>query len=100
MARGSQSETPPFQAGDHAARDGNCDCKRALRARRRVARRDQALASEEALRLLLPLRKIASEDQFLEGISECCSRLAVSRRPVVVAPLAALRHSAVATAIK
>ena len=44
-----KAKAPAFQAGDHAARDGNCDCKGALRARRGVARRDQAVASEEAL---------------------------------------------------
>src|SRR5437762_12510192 len=49
MARGSESKAPAFQTGDHAARDANCDCKGALRTRRGIARRDQAVASEEAL---------------------------------------------------
>src|SRR6476659_1313424 len=48
MARGSESETSAFEAGDHAARDGNGDCKGALRARCRVARRDQAAEDAEA----------------------------------------------------
>jgi len=51
MARGSESETPAFQTGDHAARDGNCYCKGALRARGGVARRDQAVANKGPLTL-------------------------------------------------
>jgi hypothetical protein len=39
VARRSQLEAPAFQAGDHAARDGNRHRQRALRARRRAPRR-------------------------------------------------------------
>ena len=42
MARGSQLEASALQARDHAARNGNRDRERTLRARRRIARRDQA----------------------------------------------------------
>src|ERR1043166_951664 len=48
MARGSESETPAFEAGGHAARDGNCYCEGTLRARCRVTRRNQATEDAEA----------------------------------------------------
>ena len=47
MARGSQLEASALEARDHAARNGNRDRERTLRARRRAARRDQAAESRK-----------------------------------------------------
>src|SRR5437899_5901905 len=48
MARRSEGEASAFEAGDHAPRDGKCDCKGTLRARCRVTRRDQDPEDAEA----------------------------------------------------
>ena len=50
MDGGSARETAVVETGDHAARDGNRGAERALRTRRRAARRDQATESQRRKR--------------------------------------------------